>query len=245
VEDPPVPSRNLSAREVRFVVRRSAEIQRREALAVAEGQSDEYGELTTADLEQVATEVGVDPYYLQRAADELEDGGLPIDFASLAGGPFSLRLEHVLPGELDEDQLRELIPEIEMAITSKGGARVTPRTLLWRTRDSNELMPLQVAVRVRGGNTRIGIEQRLYGLVGALYGGGIGGIGAGVGIGVGFGVGLGALDSPGFALVFSTICLAGSFAICRQVLAIVRRHRQTRLLDLLDRLCERTGVSED
>lgn len=244
MDDYPIAPRSLTAREFRFVLKRSAQLQREEAQAIAESQSAELGSLTTADLERVADAVGVDPYYLERAADELEERGLPFDLEGLVGAPFSIRLEDSLPKELDEAMLRGLVSEIEMAITSRGAARITPRTLLWRTRDSRELMPLEVTLRVRDGSTRIGIEQRLWGLAAVLYGSGVGGVGAGVGFGVGFGVGLGALQSWAFALIFSTLVLAGSFAICRQILSLVRRNRHNKLVDLLDRLCERAGGSE-
>ena len=100
MEDARTPDRRLTEREVDFLLKRSSQLQRQEAQAVVESQTPELGDLTLLDLEEIADEVGVDPYYLERAATELDDGGVPLDVVRLMGGPFSIRIERTLPQEL-------------------------------------------------------------------------------------------------------------------------------------------------
>ena len=75
MEDAPTTDCPLTEREVSFLLKRSAQLQRQEAQAVVECQAAEVGDLTLSDLEEIADEIGVDPYYLQRAATELDEIG--------------------------------------------------------------------------------------------------------------------------------------------------------------------------
>ncbi len=256
--DPPVPSRHLSEREVRFVLKRSAELQRQEAEAVAESESLGAGDLTLADLTDIADEFGVDPYYVERAASELEQTGVPtvpIDLARALGGPFTIRIDRTVDRELPAEELEDLIPEIEMAATGQkssaralqpsGHVSLGPRSLLWRQAGPDNLLSLQVAVRAQQGRTRIAIEERLHGLAGLLHGLVTGGVGVGAGFGVGFAVGLGVLNSWTFALVFPPALFGGSFLLIRQILVMVARSRKRKLYDLVEVLHEHVAdVSE-
>ena len=230
------------------MLKRSAELQRREAEAVAESESLGVGDLTLGDLADIADEFGVDPYYVERAASELDQTGVPIDLARVLGGPFTIRIDRTVDRELPAEELQDLIPEIEIAATSqKSSARALrpsghvsfgPRSLLWRQSGPDNLLSLQVTVRARQGRTSIAIEERLHGLAGLLHGLVTGGVGAGAGFGVGFGVGLGALNSWAFALVFPPALLGGSFLLIRQILVMVARSRKRKLYDLVEVLHE-------
>ncbi len=253
--DPPVLSRHLSEREIRFVLKRSAELQRQEAEAVAESLG--VGDLTLADLADIADEFGVDPYYVERAASELERTGVPtvpIDLARALGGPFTIRIDRTVDRELPAEELEDLIPEIEMAATSQkssaralrpsGHVSLGPRSLLWRQAGPDNLLSLQVTVRARQGRTLIAIEERLHGLAGLLHGLVTGGLGVGGGFGLGFVGGL-VLDSWAFALVFPPALLGGSFLLIRQILVMVARGRKRKLYDLVEVLHEHIAdVSE-
>ncbi|MEE8175809.1 MAG: hypothetical protein V3T97_04300, partial [Gemmatimonadota bacterium] len=67
--DHELPGRHYTEKEVGLILRRATELQRSEPSA-----RDPAG-LTLAELEEVATEVGIDARYLRRAAAELEVGG--------------------------------------------------------------------------------------------------------------------------------------------------------------------------
>lgn len=244
--DLPVPARQLSRREVRFVLKRSAELQRREAEAVAESGDLDTDDLTLADLADIADEIGVDPYYIECAASELDRTGVHIDLARVLGGPFTIRIDRSIDRELPAEEMEGLIPEIEAAAARPSSAprgpagQVSsgPRSLLWRSSDPDRLLSLQVTLRARQGRTRIAIEERLHGLAGLLHGLISGGVGLGVGFGVGFGVGLGALHSWAFALTFATALVGGSFLLTRQILVMVASSRRRRLYDLVEMLHE-------
>ena len=240
--DTPGPPRYLSEREVRFVLKRSAELQRREAEAVAESESLGAGDLTLTDLADIADEIGVDPYYVERAASDLELTGIPIDLVRMLGGPFTIRIDRTVDRELPAAEMEALIPEIEMVAAPQGSGDRTsghvslgPRSLSWRSSGEN-LLSLQVTVRARQGRTRIAIQERLHGLAGLLHGLVTGGVGLGAGLGVGFGVGLGALNSWTFALGFSSALFGGCFLLIRQILVTVGRSRRRKLYDLLEEL---------
>ena len=126
MEDAGPPERLLLEREVSFLLKRSAQLQRQEAQAVVESQTAEVGDLTLTDLEEIADEIGVDPYYLQRAATELDYSGVQLDFVRLMGGPLAIRIERTLPQELTEAEMNDLVPEIEAAAATSGTARHAP-----------------------------------------------------------------------------------------------------------------------
>ena len=237
------------------MLKRSAELQRREAEAVAESESLGVGDLTLADLADIADEFGVDPYYVERAASELEQTGVPIDLARVLGGPFTIRIDRTVDRELPAEELEALIPEIEMAATSQrssaqdlrpsGHVSLGPRRLRWRQAGPDNVLSLQVTVRARQGRTHISIVERLHGLAWLLHLVVTGGVGVGAGLGVGFGVGLGVLNSWAFALVFPPALLGGSFLLIRQILVMAARSRKRKLYDLVEALNEHVAdVSE-
>jgi hypothetical protein len=243
MEDPAVPERLLAEREVSFLLRRSAQLQRQEAQAAVESHT--VGDLTLSDLAEIADEIGVDPYYLERAATELEYGRSKLELATLLGGPLAIRIERTLPRELTDAEMNDLVPQIEAAAASSGTASHGPRSLFWLSDKpwrSNVLLELLVTLRSRQGRTRVGIEERLHGLIGALYGGLVGGVGVGMGVGFGVGVGVGVLDSPFLGLGFASAFIAGTFVVARETLSFVSRHRREKLFVLLDRLSERAAA---
>ena len=248
MEDAQILDRRLTKREVDFLLKRSSRLQRQETQAVVESQTPELGDLTLSDLEEIADEVGVDPYYLQLAATELDASGVPLDLERVLGGPFSIRVERSLPRELQEAEMEEMVSEIEAAAATSGTATLRSRSLLWRSKGplgSDPLLPLHVTVRSRQGRTRIGIEERYHALTAVLYGGLVGGIGVGVGVGGGVGVGIGALHSPAFALLFPAAFLAGSCFVARQSFALVTQQRRRAVFDLLERLSEKVTDEDE
>jgi len=97
-------SRRYSEKEVGLILRRATEFQRSEPSA-----ADPTG-LTLAELEEVASEVGIDPAYLRRAAAELEAGAGSGPWDKFLGGPLAFVLERTIPGEFPESRFEELVP---------------------------------------------------------------------------------------------------------------------------------------
>jgi hypothetical protein len=157
---------------------------------------------------------------------------------SLFGGPFTIRFERSIPGELSESGFERLVPEIQRVADGHGHASFLARTLTWRSVSPDSQCSLQVTISSLDGRTRILIEERLGQLAGQLYGGIVGGGGGGIGLGVGLGVGIGALQSAVFAIAWPVGVFTAAFLLARTIHRSTARRRQRALRDLLDKLTE-------
>jgi hypothetical protein len=198
MEEPARGRRRYGDEEVGLILKRAAELQGQEPTAAAEG-----GGLSLTELEEIAAEAGIDPSYLRRAADEVDTVAMPLrgeGMDRIAGAPLTLEFERTLTGELPEDGLEVLIPEIQSA--GLGQPSLLGHTLTLQSTTATNIRTLQVTISSQSGRTRIRIEERLDQLAWALVGGITGGVGGGVGLGVGLGVGIGALQSALFAVAW-------------------------------------------
>jgi hypothetical protein len=228
--------RRYGDKEVGLILKRAAELQRREPESAAGGSG-----LTLAELEEIAVEAGIDPRLLRRAADDLDAGAASLHSegaARVLGAPVSIKFERTLTGEIPESEFERLVPEIQQAADAYVQPSLLGRTLTWQSTTPDNLRTLQVVVSSRDGRTRIRIEERLSQLAWAMFGGMIGGGGGGIGLGVGLGVGLGALQSALFAIIWPVGIIGGAYLLGRKVYRSTVRRRQRVLRELLDRLTE-------
>ena len=225
-------SRRYSEKEVGLILRRATEFQRSEPSV-----ADPTG-LTLAELEEVASEVGIDPAYLRRAAAELEVGAASGPWERLLGAPIAFVLERTIPGELPESSFEELVPMMQAATVGQGNASAVGKTLTWSSRSDTNTSSQQVLVTCRDGETLIRVEERLAGFAGGLFGGLMGGGGVGVGIGVGGALGT-ALGSVAFMIAFPVAIIGASYGAARGFFAAHVRKRRARMQVLLDQLAER------
>lgn len=179
--------RRYAEEEVARLLERATELQRVEG-----SPGTVAGGLTLRELEEIATEAGIDPHHLRRAAAELEGGGTSprSRWSWLTGAPATLLFERTVADELQPDAFEGLSAEIQRSVGALGQASVVGRTLTWQAETPNRTRSLRIVVTSRAGKTRIRIEERLNQLAGALFGGLVGGVGAGAG-GAGLGVALG------------------------------------------------------
>lgn len=224
-------SRRYSEKEVGLILRRATEFQRSEPSV-----ADPTG-LTLAELEEVASEVGIDPAYLRRAAAELEVGAASGPWERLLGAPIAFVLERTIPGELPESRFEELVPMMQAATVGQGNASAVGKTLTWSSRSDTNTSSQQVLVTCRDGETLIRIEERLAGFAGGLFGGLMGG-GGGVGIGVGGALGT-ALGSVALMIAFPVAIIGASYGAARGFFAAHVRKRRARMQVLLDQLAQR------
>ena len=224
-------SRRYSEKEVGLILRRATELQRSEPTA-----ADPTG-LTLAELQDVATEVGIDPTYLRRAAAELESGAGTGVSEKLLGAPLAFVLERTVPGEFPESGFEELVPLMQAATVGQGNASAVGKTLTWSSRSDTNTSSQQVLVAIRDGETLIRIEERLAGFAGGLFGGVLGGFGGGVGLGMGLPLGLTLGFLPGILLPVALV--GGTYAGVRAYFASHVRRRRARMQDLLDQLADR------
>jgi len=232
------PRRRYSGGEIEEIVKRASEI---EATAPTAG-----GAMTIGGVEALAAEVGIAPDVVRAAAKALER---PVQSASRAvvpskrnpwiDGPTSLSFERVVEGELPDSEWQVLVDEIRSVLKNPGQVSQFGRSFSWvAARSPGVRRDLEVAVSVRGGRTRITIQEGLSQLVGAVYGGIGGGMGGG-GLGPILGILAGAMHLAGAAiLVVIPLWLATTYATARAVYRHSTNTRAKELEGLADRLAE-------
>jgi hypothetical protein len=188
----------------------------------------------------VASEVGIDPAYLRRAAAEPETGSGSGPWERLLGAPTAFVLERTIPGEFPASRFEELVPLMQVATVGQGTASSVGKTLTWSSRSDTNTSSQQILITARDGETLIRIEERLAGFAGGLFGGLVGGGGVGVGIGVG-GALAGTLIPVAFAIAFPVAIIGVSYGAARGFFAAHVRKRRARMQDLMDQLVEQVG----
>ena len=236
------PPRHYSDTEVSRLLKSATELQQADEAGGRGGHQG--GGMTLATLQEVAADAGIEPRYVQLAADRIDNPETTGSGHSLAGTPLLVRAERVIPGELREEDYEQIVTEIQMATYVQGNALMVGRTLTWRSVTSeHQFRRLQVTVESRNGETRIQAEERLHGYAGMLYGGVVGGGGMGITF-VGLLVGLGPLGSALFAAAFPVTLIGGLYVAMRQVMKSTGRKRRAELDGLVDRIARYAGPSQ-
>jgi len=232
----PGSSRRYTDEEVRLLLKRAAELE-------SEGPSlpARVDGPTLDDIESIASEAGINPALVRRAARELDSpsGGVTVlapQSSVFLGAPTVFELEQVVRGEAAQDTLERLVPHVQRAADGMGQPSLMGRTLTWQSEDASKTRTLLVTVSVGRGETRLNIEERYGNLAGALFGGIVGGGGTGIGFGVGFGVGLGALGSALFATFFPVAALCGTWALARGIFRNSVHNRMRKLSKLMNEM---------
>jgi hypothetical protein len=229
------PRRRYSGGEVQEIVNRAAEI---EATAPTSG-----GAMTIGGVEALAAEVGIAPDLVRKAARSLMPAGVtavelePARRNPWIDGPTALSYERVVEGELPDAEWQVLVDEIRRVVRNAGQVSQFGRSFSWvAARGGAVRRELEIAVSVRGGQTRITIQESLTQLIGAVYGGIGGGMGGG-GMGPILGILGGALHVAGPALVVIVpLWLATTYATARAVYRRSASRRTRELEGLADRL---------
>ncbi len=154
-------SRNLfSEKEVGRILKRATELQEDEGPAVTMG-------LSLSEVEQIATEMGVDPRYVAAAVAEVEqDGGDDEQFYWL-GAPVFYEMERVVEGEVSVEQWEEMVDAIRRSFNTVGVSGQVGRRLEW-THNSRRRQ-IQVRAISREGKTRLRIYSRFPKMAAILF----------------------------------------------------------------------------
>ncbi len=226
--------RRYSDGEVREIVKRASEL---EASTPTAG-----GAMTIGGVEALAAEVGIAPNVVRAAVQSVSTPGASgaVGVAPKRnrwlGGPTSLRFERVVEGELPQTEWEVVVDEIRRSLRNTGQVSQFGRSFSWAATRRGELpRDLEVAVSVRGGCTRITLQENLGSLLGAVFGGIGGGMGGG-GLGPIMGILFGALHVPGAAAVVIPCWLAVTFATARTAYHYSTQKRVRELTGLADRL---------
>jgi hypothetical protein len=229
-------TRRYSENEVGLILRRATEMQRAEPTA-----ADPAG-LTLAELEDIATEAGIDPALLRRAASELGVQQPATLGSRLAGAPVALAIERVIEGEMPVERLEDLVPIIVAATPGRGTASAVGRSLTWSSHEGSNLTEQQVLVSSQNGQTLIRVEQSYSGLAAGWFGGIMGGVGGGVGFGLGGALG-GILGSVALGIAFPVVIVGGSYGLARAIYTAQVRRRQVAAHMLIERLAEQVEAA--
>ncbi len=225
--------RRYSEGEVREIVGRAAELEASNPTAS--------GAMTIGGVEALAAEVGIPPALVRQAADAVTVH-VPASSAPIPavrpnpwiGGPTRLLYERAVEGEVPESEFPVLVEEIRRGLGIVGQVSQLGRSFSWAgTRGSREM---EVAVSVRGGRTRITVQENLRNLIGGIFGGIGGGMGGG-GMGAIMGILVGALGVSEAAVpVIIPLWLATTYAVARTAYRYGSGRRGRELEWLADRL---------
>jgi hypothetical protein len=203
-------------------------------------------------VEQIAADVGIPVELVRAAARSLEPrptpAGPPPEPAEeppkknwFLGAPTRLVFERVVDGELPEPEFPLLVDEVRRVLRNVGQVSHLGRSFAWTmVRTGGSTRSVEVVVAVRGGVTRIAVQEPLGNLIGGVYGGiggGMGGGGAGPLIAI-LTEGLGMAD-PVIAVAVP-LWLAAALATARTVYYYAVRQRSRELERLAGRLAALT-----
>ena len=120
--------RLYTEKEVRSLIRRGTELQEmtRQTSAVSSG-------ISLAEIETIASELGIDPGHIRSAAAELEQSGTA-DFFSVLRLPRSTTLERTVPRALGPEDWPALVGEIRRTFGSTGQTGQLGTSLEWSGR---------------------------------------------------------------------------------------------------------------
>jgi len=232
---PAAPRRRYAEEDVQAIVRRASELEASKPTAS--------GEMTIGGVEALAAEVGIPADLVRSAAREMYVKTLdaieppePPKRNRLIGGPTRILMERVVDGEVPEAEYPVLVDEIRRVIGNVGQVSQLGRSFTWSTVRGSGTRNLEVVVTVRGGRTRISMQENLSNLIGGIFGGIGGGMGGG-GMGPIIGIMLDGLGLGGGAVgVIMPLWLLTTFATARTVYHYSWRRRERQLLRLADRL---------
>ncbi len=224
----------FSEEEVQQVLRRAAELQRRDSRVPTDVRA-----LSLAELEQIAVDSGIDVQQIHRAILELEGPRLRSG-SVLLGAPAQVQIERVVNRESPSGAFEMLVSELNRALGTAGQVSTIGGTLTWSAPNTRS-GPVDVTISRTEGGTRIALNASFGGLLGATFGGIGGGLGGGLGVPLALAIGQ---LTQSWAAAGGTIALALGLPLllARLVYATIVRRRIRQLEQLVDQLSERLSA---
>ena len=231
------PRRRYDKDEVEEIVKRATEL---EATKTASGA------MTIGSVEALAGEVGVAPDLVRAAADSLRRPSTPNPAARAANkpnpwiaGPTRLHFERAVEGELPEEEYETVVDEVRQILQDAGQVTQFGRSFTWSAArpgsNSGVRRSLEITVSIRGGRTRLTVQESLANLIGGVFGGIGGGMGGG-GMGPMLGIAAGALHLGPLTVLLVPVWLGITYATARTVYRRMTAKKAGELEDLVDRL---------
>ena len=218
-----------------LVLRRAAELQHESSVPAHGGDG-----LSATDLEQIATEAGIDPAFVRRAIVEARVSSPETEHSPVFGEVKTLELVEVLEGEVSSDSVDRMLEEVQRAFADGGTVTRTGRSATWsasRTLASSRLSSLVVAITARDGQTEVRITEKLDNLSTALFVG-LGFGGSAVGVAISGAVGMGEFGNPLVFAALAVTAVTGFVGAARTLYTRSTRRRRRELQRLLGTLVE-------
>ena len=137
--------------EFSLILRKAAEL---ENAAVAPGRARDG--LTLAEMQAAASEVGIDPALVERAARLLPASASASPFERLLGGPAHHGGEIHLPVTLDEAGAVRLLSTVQVNAGQPGTGHASEVGMVWHASDEGE--PFSVTARPEEGGTSVAVR---------------------------------------------------------------------------------------
>mgnify|MGYP001820738624 CR=1 FL=1 len=238
MSDPTNLPRLYGEQEIGRILKRATELQHQEPTApTAAGVS-------LQELEEIASEAGIDPRYLRRAALEVDSGLHDSSiWTRVVGDEIVLVRELTLPGELSEDGFERIVSVIQTHSKEHGQPSLLGQTLTWRAETASKTRTIQIVVTSRDGHTQIRLEENLTQLAVGLFAGTTSGFGVGLGVGVGVPMGTALLGSGLFAIAAPIGALGISYIAARAIYRSIVQGRSRRIATLFGAVVEETRAS--
>lgn len=218
-----------------LVLRRAAEMQHESNVPAHSGDG-----LSATDLEQIATEAGIDPAFVRRAIVEAQVSSPETEYSPVFGEVKTLELVEVLEGEVSPDSVDRMLEEVQRAFADGGTVTRTGRSATWsasRALASSRLSSLVVAITARDGQTEVRITERLDNLSTSLFVG-LGVAGSAVGVGISGAVGMGEFGSLAVFAGMAVAAVSACYGTARTLYTRSTRKRRRELQRLLGKLVE-------
>jgi hypothetical protein len=226
---------SYSETDVKKIIQRALELQKREKEHQAITSGSDSGEFTLHDIEQTAKEIGLENDLVHRAAMEIQGGARSSFLKRFLGSETEIAAIGRDDTATSNEALQELAVTMQTITGFSGTGSAQGSVCSWVTSRADveqRGFPTQITVRSVTSGTVVEIRERLGQLAAGLYGGLMGGVGLGAGLGVGLGVGLGKLGSGGAAAIIATGTFVASYGLARLIFTSVaaRRRRETRVM---------------
>lgn len=144
--------RRFTDREVALILRRASELEK----AGREGSATGRG-LSLADLQEIASEAGINPDLIGQAVAELESRR-GLDPVSLLGPATVARETRAVPATVSEDLLAELIRIIDQEVEDQGTVQEALGAVRWTGK--GRFLSTQVSLEPSEEETLVRVEER-------------------------------------------------------------------------------------
>jgi hypothetical protein len=138
--------RRYDEKQFALILRKAAELQARDV------RRPMGAGLSLQEIEGIAAEAGIEPRFVRQALGAVT-AETPGTMARIAGYPYRLHAQHVVPGELDHATLSMIVDVLQTEYGRPGTAREVLGGIEWNARD--QLGRVHASVRKTGTGTRI------------------------------------------------------------------------------------------